>query len=96
MVVSQTGHHSVNVQRPVVVVLNFVPGIVAIQVHSLVASLVTILALTKSRGNVTHSSVPVRKQTNKQTIYIDTSIIAIKDTGNFLCLMKSIKNFLNI
>ena len=68
MVVSQTGHHSVNVQRPVVVVLNFVPGIVAIQVHSLVANLVTILALTKSRGNVTHSSVPVRKQTNKQFI----------------------------
>ena len=40
--------------------LNFGAEIVAIQLLNLVASHVTILALTKSPGNVTHSSVRVR------------------------------------
>ena len=40
--------------------LNFGAEIVAIQLFNLVASHVTILALTKSPGNVTHSSVRVR------------------------------------
>jgi hypothetical protein len=43
-----------------VVDLNFGAEIVAIQLLNLVASHVTILALTKSPGNVTHSSVRVR------------------------------------
>jgi hypothetical protein len=58
--VSQTGHHSVSVRRPVAVGLKFEAGIVAIQSHSLVEKHVIILALMTSPGNVTRSFVLVR------------------------------------